>query len=198
MMLRCTIVIAMHGATYLEHRARSKRASDDVGDSPRSCNISNLRLPPVRPLRFGIWNGMGKLVGPCPCRGGRAVETAKKTLTKTMRAKHSLRTMTGPIPGGPWDAIASLDDVFLVPQFYFVPGGASSLLLVSVRFFGVAQCCSLCAGSARGVDGRWLGAARGVGSVGMRAFLVWAALASAKWRAAVLAGKLGGLTRFRR
>ena len=140
MMLRCTIcvVIAMHGATYLEHRARSKRASDDVGDSPRSCNISNLRLPPVRPLRFGIWNGMGKLVGPCPCRGGRAVETAKKTLTKTMRAKHSLRTMTGPIPGGPWDAIASLDDVFLVPQFYFVPGGASSLLLVSVRFFGVA------------------------------------------------------------
>ena len=168
----------MHGATYLEHRARSKRASDDVGDSPRSCNISNLRLPPVRPLRFGIWNGMGKLVGPCPCRGGRAVETAKKTLTKTMRAKHSLRTMTGPIPGGPWDAIASLDDVFLVPQFYFVPGGASSLLpspSVSLVLLSVARFAR-----ALLVDGRWLGAARGVGSVGMRAFLVWAALASAK------------------
>ena len=54
--------------TYLEHRARSQRASNNVGDSPRRCNISKLRLPPVRPLRFGIWMGLEKLVGPSHCR----------------------------------------------------------------------------------------------------------------------------------
>ena len=61
---------------------------------------------------------------------------------------------------------------FPVALLLFYSSPSVSLVLLS-------QCCSLCAGSARGVDGRWLGAARGVGSVGMRAFLVWAALASA-------------------